>query len=461
MSEQGSTARSARPRRFRLPFFYGWVLVGVAFVTMAIGVNARTAFSLLFPPILEEFHWDRSVIAGAFSFGFLVSAVLTPCVGRLVDRRGPLLVIEAGVAAMAAGLLLASQIREPWQLYLSLGALVGGGVNLLAYTGQSLYLTHWFVRRRGLALSIAFSGVGVGSIAILPELQTVIAHRGWRTGCWVLGFLVLAVLAPLNLLLRGKPADIGLEADGKSAAGKPSTPGSDAPLVQAPGDWTLGAALRTSRFAWLAASYFCGLFTWYAVQVHQTEYLTEIGFGPTRAAWALGLVSLVAVPGQIALGALSDRIGREWVWAIGNGGFALSCAALLALAAAPAPALLWLMVVAQGALGYGLTSVMGAIPAESFGGRHYGSIFGTLMLAAILGGATGPWFAGLAHDLTGSYAPAFWLATALSTCSAIGVWRGLPRPIAARRYAGQSARGSDPASCAATAPGSAPPADRS
>jgi MFS family permease len=104
---------------------------------------------------------------------------------------------------------------------------------------------------------------------------------------------------------------------------------------------------------------------------------------------------------------------------------------------------------------------MGAIPAESFGGRHYGSIFGTLMLAAILGGAAGPWFAGLAHALTGSYAPAFWLATALSTCSAIGVWRGLPRPIATRGYTGQSARGSDRTSRAATAPGSAPPADRS
>ena len=109
--------------------------------------------------------------------------------------------------------------------------------------------------------------------------------------------------------------------------------------------------MRTRRFRWLAISYFCGLFTWYAVQVHQTKYLTEIGFDPSIAAWALGLVSLVAVPGQIALGHLSDRIGREWVWSIGNGGFVLSCAALLALRAAPSAPLLWLMVVTQGTLG--------------------------------------------------------------------------------------------------------------
>src|SRR5438094_792955 len=94
---------------------------------MAVGVNARTAFSLLFPPILDEFGWERGVTAGAFSFGFLVSAVLSPFVGRLMDRRGPRVVIELGVGVMAAGLLLATLVREPWHLYTTLGVLVGAG----------------------------------------------------------------------------------------------------------------------------------------------------------------------------------------------------------------------------------------------------------------------------------------------------------------------------------------------
>src|SRR3984885_15004541 len=88
MSENTSASRTAAARA-RLPFFYGWVLVGVAFVTMAVGVNARTAFSLLYPPILDEFGWDRGLTAGVFSFGFLLSALITPFVGRLIDRRGP------------------------------------------------------------------------------------------------------------------------------------------------------------------------------------------------------------------------------------------------------------------------------------------------------------------------------------------------------------------------------------
>jgi MFS family permease len=419
------------PRRTRLPFFYGWVLVGVAFVTMAVGVNARTAFSLLFPPILAEFGWDRGVTAGAFSFGFLVSALITPSIGRIMDRRGPLLVIEAGVVTMGAGLLLATLAREPWQLYLTLGALCGGGVNCLAYTGQSLYLPHWFERRRGLALSIAFSGVGIGSITILPWLQSVIAGAGWRQACWMLGLLVLALLGPLNLLLKHRPEDMGLEPDGGRAAGTPASAANIVDPAWAAVNWTLGRALRTRRFWWVAVGYFGGLFTWYAVQVHQTKYLTEIGFSASDAAWALGLVSLVAVPGQIALGHLSDRIGREWVWAIGNGGFVLSCLALIVLAGHPTMGLLWVMVVAQGTLGYGLTSVMGAISAEIFAGKHYGSIFGTVMLSAILGGAMGPWVAGALHDLTGSYAPAFWISIGLNVMSGIAIFRAAPGKVRA------------------------------
>ena len=103
-----------------LPFFYGWVVVAVAFVTMAIGVNARTAFSLLFPPILDEFGWERGVTAGAFSFGFLVSAVLSPMLGRLMDRSGPRVVMEGGVFMMGAGLLLATLASEPWHIYMTL-----------------------------------------------------------------------------------------------------------------------------------------------------------------------------------------------------------------------------------------------------------------------------------------------------------------------------------------------------
>jgi MFS family permease len=415
----------------RLPFFYGWVVIAVAFVTMGIGVNARTSFSLLFPPILEEFGWERGVTAGAFSFGFVVSAILSPSLGKLMDRYGPRLQMEVGVAAVAVGLFLAPFVTRPWHLYATLGVLVGGGSVCLAYTGHSFFLPNWFVRRRGLALSIAFAGVGVGSIILLPWIQTLVERGGWRTACWTLAVVVLVVLAPLNILPKRRPEDMGLQPDGDRApaAGAAAASSNVVDAAWVAIEWTLARAMRTARFWWIFAGYFCALYAWYAVQVHQTKYLLEIGFSSVYAAWALGFVSLAGIPGQIALGHVSDRVGREWVWTVGSLGFVICYIALLALQQAPTPALLWVMILAQGMLGYGLTSVIAAIPAEIFQGKHYGSIFGVLMLAAIAGGAAGPWLTGVTYDTTGSYTLAWWLAIACSSVAAASIWFAAPRKV--------------------------------
>jgi MFS family permease len=403
--------------RFAGSLFYGWVIVAVAFVTMAIGVNARTAFSLLFPPIVDEFGWERGATAAAFSFGFILAAVLSPLLGKWMDRFGPRPVLEAGIACVAIGLLAAAHIRAPWQLYATLGLLVGAGSVCLSYTGQACYLPNWFVRRRGLAMSIAFSGVGVGSIVLFPVLQALIAGAGWRTACTALGALVLLLLAPLNLLVRRRPQDMGLAPDGD-----PQPVASAGASPAAPAQWTLLRAMGTARFWWLAFAYFSGMYAWYSVQVHQTRYLLEVGFTGQQAAWALGFVSLAGIPGQITLGHVSDRIAREWVWCIGQLGFVVCYSTLLVLQHLPLPALLWLMVLAQGFLGYGVTSVVGTIPAEPFHGRHYGAIFGAIMGIGIAGGAVGPWITGFAYDLSGSYAPGFALALASCVLSAAAIW---------------------------------------
>src|SRR5205085_518595 len=104
------------------------------------------------------------------------------------------------------------------------------------------YLPRWFERRRGLAMSLAFSGVGVGSIVLLPAAQVLIAEYGWRTACWGLGGLMLVAIAPLNLLVRARPSDLGLQADG-DAAPHGAVAAARANVVDpvwAATDWTLG-----------------------------------------------------------------------------------------------------------------------------------------------------------------------------------------------------------------------------
>jgi MFS family permease len=426
-----TTQGGSRHWSLYLPFYYGWLIIGIAFVTMAIGVTARTAFSLLMPPLIDEFGWERGLAAGAFSFGFLVSAVLSPIVGWIMDIRGPRIVILTGALLLAAGLLLAAAIEQPWHLYATLGVLVGGGANMMSFTVHSQFLPNWFVRRRGLAIGIAFSGVGLGAIVLLPLLQSTIVAEGWRASCRAMALLVMFVAVPLNVVVRKKPEDIGLQPDGaQQIAGTHNLiPMNVVDPAWAAIEWTLPRAMCTSRFWCIVLSYFCALVAWYAVQVHQTKYLAEIGFTPLAAAWALGMVSMIGIPGQILLGGLSDRIGREWVWTAGCSGFAICYLALIGLEHSPSPALLYVMVISQGFLGYALTSVMGPIVAEIFEGPHYGSIFGAITVALLAGGAAGPWIAGLIHDETGSYSLAFMLAIACCVISTAAIWMAAPGKV--------------------------------
>jgi len=427
---EGSPARVVALQR--VPIYYGWIMVATASVTMAVVVNSRTVFSLFFPLILDEFGWSRAVTAAIFTTGLLAANAFTPFLGVLMDRLGPRVVFPTGLTLMSLGLALATGAHTPWQLHLTLGVLVAGASVFVSYMGHALLLPNWFVRQRGLALGIAFSGVGVGSFVLLPLLQSLIGRVGWRGACWTLAALLALVVLPLNIIVpRRRPEELGLHPDGDAAPGQTARPTSVHVVDHrwAAIEWTLARAARTSRFWWIFVGYFTYLFAWYAVQVHQTKYLLELGFSPDFAAWALGIVGLTGIAGQILWGHISDRIGREWAWTAGGAGFVVCFVALLALPAHPARWVVYVMVAAQGLFGYGAASVFGAIPMELFQGARYGSIFAVLNLGSNGGAAAGPWIAGLVYDYAGSYAPAFWIAIGSSAVSVAAMWLAAPRKV--------------------------------
>jgi sugar phosphate permease len=151
------------------------------------------------------------------------------------------------------------------------------------------------VRKRGLDIGIAFSGVGVGSILMLPWIQTVIMRTGWRTACYATAALVLLTLLPLNGLQRRQPQDLGLRPDGDAEPPADTGRGHPANVVDpawASIEWTLARAVRTARFWWILVGFFGGLFAWYAVQVYQKKYLIEIGFAPRWRSSIRGQVPL-------------------------------------------------------------------------------------------------------------------------------------------------------------------------
>lgn len=432
-------------RAQKLPFFYGWVVVAVAFITMAVGVNVRTGFSLLYPPLLAEFGWDRAVTAAAFSIGFLAATVYAPAIGILLDRYGPRVVVSGGALMGAIGLAGATAMTEPWHLYVTLGLMVVGGSTAMAYIGHSVFLPNWFVARRGMAIGIAFSGVGVGSMVMFPTMQLIIDDYGWRAACWALAIALLVIVVPLNVLFqRQRPQDMGLHPDGidpgAAHAGGAADGSADNIVdeVWANTVWTLPKALRTARFWLIFVGYATGLFAWYTIVVHQTQYILDQGFSAAHAALALGLVPLFGAIASIGFGSLSDQIGREWGYSIGCLGFVICYGALLVMQSDPAMGWLVVVIVAQGLMGYSLTPNYGAIPSEVFQGPSFGAIFGCLNIGASIGAAAGPWLTGWIYDVQGSYTMGFWISGTAAAVSCACIWLAAPRKV--RLVAGQARR---------------------
>ncbi len=430
-------------RLANMPFFYGWAVVAIVFITMGIGVNVRTSFSLLFPAILNEYGWDRATTAAAFSIGFAFAGFFSPLIGKLLEFLAPKYLLSLSAISVSIGLILSTYSTQPWHFYLTLGILMVGTGIVLTYVGQSMFLPNWFQRKRGLAVGLAFSGVGVGSIVLMPLIQETIDLEGWRDACWLMAGLILVVVLPLNFFLQRKePADIGLQPDGDShpddAPKEGQKPTAD-PVVDADWvntDWTMKKAAKTATFWWICLACSTALYVWYAVQVHQTKYLIEIGFSEIDAAFALGFVGFAGVIGQIYLGHASDRIGREWIWTISTLGFLLSCVLLLAMKQYPTMVMMYVMAILQGGLGYGVATVYGSMPADVFQGRGYGVIFGMISAMALVGGAVGPWLTGLLYDVTGGYDLALYVIIGISVLSILAVWIAAPRKR--RLVAGQA-----------------------
>jgi MFS family permease len=141
------------------------------------------------------------------------------------------------------------------------------------------------------------------------------------------------------------------------------------------------------------------------------------------------MVPMFGVGGQLMLGALSDRIGREWIWTLGCTGFFICYLLMFVLARNPDPLIVWGLVFAQGFLGYGMTPALGAVPADLFQGRSYGRIFGVAAIFGSSGASLGPWVFGLIYDRTGSYDVACLMAMSMCVASAALIWMAGPRRV--------------------------------
>jgi MFS family permease len=381
------------------PRYYGWLVVGLTFLTMAIGGSIVSTFPVFYVTFLEEFGWSRADTALAFSTSMVTFAISAGPIGALIDRFGPRVVVPSGVVVLGAGLVLMSAVSTRFTLYLFYGVIVALGVTLIGMIPTSTVVSQWFVRMRSTALGIAHSGRSAGSLILVPLSAFLIDWAGWRSAYLILAAGIVAVLLPLNLFLHRQPLEP-----------KKTKPGEDG------SDWTLARAIRNRAF-WLL--FMSGIFqgaSFSIVGVHQVAHMVDVGITTIMAAWLLGFMAILRALSGIAGGWIGDLVGRRWTFAAAS---AIGLSGVLCLMFVSADR--WMLVypfvllygIGAGARGTSFVS----LKADIFPGKSFGRILGFSQLGAGLASGLGPWFAGYIFDVTGSYQWAFVLVLVMNMLS--------------------------------------------
>jgi len=415
-------------------FYYGWVIVGVSFLTLFFTHGIRNSFGVFYVAMLHEYGWGRGETAGAFSLAMVIHAFFSILSGALIDRFGPRALFPLGATLLAIGLAAASRIGAIWHLYVAFGVVMAIGINTMAFVPHMSLIAKWFTRKRGLASGLVLAGMGIGILVMAPVIQFMIDSAGWRFAFLILAGLVLCILVPMTALFqRRSPEDIGQFTDGIA----PGSPGIHASQVngsqkdtQTPAlsdQWTVRSSLHTSAFWWLALMNIAAGFSINLMVVHQAAHVVDAGYSPSMAALVVGLVGLFGSAGAILCGFISDRVGRESGYTVGGCAGIMGILFFLLLRDTSSPWMLYCYGILFG-LGYGSSGPIGAAAtADLFPGNSLGRIMGTNAIGWGLAGALGAYLGGYFYDQVGNYTLPF-LLVLISICLGIlGMWMAAPR----------------------------------
>lgn len=378
--------------------FYGWWIVLIAATGLSIGYGPVIVytFGVFFKPVSEEFNWSRAETSLAFSLSLGVMVLAMPLIGRLVDRFGARKVIVPSALIFGLSLISFSLVSlGSWHfyaVYLVIG-LVGAGTAPVPYNSV---LSHWFDKKRGLALGLATIGIGLSTF-IMPSLaNALIAVQGWRTAYMLMGLLVIMLTLPVvGLFLKETPQMMGLVPDGERGTDSArETPRGLPPGISTREAWR-------SRTFWLM----CGAFFLISASIngcliHLVPMLTDAGVTAQTAALAASLLGGATLVGRAGTGYLPDRFFASYVAVCFFGGTGLGILLLWSGAVG-----VWAVVAAMlMGLGNGAEAdIMAYQMSRYFGLRAFGEIYSYILAAYTLGGVVGPLLMGISFDSTGSY----------------------------------------------------------
>lgn len=372
-------------------FFYGWFVVLAAFAGTFFGFGSAYTFSAFVEPLQRDFGASRGSVSLVFSLAGFLYFGLGIVSGPLADRFGSRRLAVAGMILTGLGLAAASAARSLLEVYAAYGLGVGLGVGC-AYVPAIGAVQRWFVRRRGFASGLAVSGIGVGTLLMPPLASQLIELLGWRGAYLVLGGLAAAIGAGLALLIESDPRDRGLRPDGDPQQ-------SGAPPLRREGT-SVREAVRSRRFIGLYTSCLICSFGVFVPFVHLVPYARDHGVAPSSAVLLLGVIGVGSTAGRFFLGAIADRMGRQFSLLLMFTGMALALATwVISVDIWSLTAFAFLYGVFYG----GWVAVLPAVVMDYFGGRHVSSIIGELYTSVAFGTLVGPSAAGFGFDLSHSY----------------------------------------------------------
>ncbi|MDA1009994.1 MAG: MFS transporter [Chloroflexi bacterium] len=400
--------------RLRRPF-YGWWIVAAAIVLQALPAGLlMQAFGTYIVLLQRDFGWSRTVLSGAFAAIRLEEGLLGPIQGWMLDRFGPRAVMRAGVIIMALGFFVLARIDTVVWFYIAF-LVMAVGASLMGFLSITTVIVHWFVRQRSMAMGMALLGTAIGGLA-LPAVTWGLETWGWRAIADLSGVIILVLGLPCVQVVRRRPEDMGLLADGRSLDDLADVPRREGEPEPAPTPaFTARQALRTRAFWFISLAHTASVLVVSVIQVHFVVYVTEdLGMSLSLAAWMLTLQTITNLISRPLGGWIADRTSTRWVTIVA---MLMHAVALLMLAYFTSTPVIAATALLNGLAWGTRVPVIVAMRAEYFGAGSFGAIMGISSMVVTGGAIVAPLAAAWAYDVIGSYTLSF---TALAVLAALG-----------------------------------------
>jgi len=430
VSTPPSTDPSAPEAQRRPRIYYGYYIVGIAFLAQLISAGSQTYVAGVFlKPMTEELDWTRSEFAFAQTAGRFIMAFFGIVVGTLLDRGYARRMMFVGATILGTGLLLTSYVTELWQWVLLRGVLFTVGAAMIGNLVVNVTLSRWWVERRGRMVGISAMGVS-GAGVILPMVLTPIVDEwGWRVGWRILALIACGTIYPVSFFMRNSPEEHGLNPDGKTDE-EMATAAGDRVRADFANSLTRAQALRTAAMYQIVLAFGVsgvGLGTMLFTTI---PFTTDAGF--SRSTAALMLSFALALPAALVKpvwGTLMDYFAPK---VLAASSFVVAAAGMVVIvlaaqAHAELPLAVGFVLVGLG-LG-GQIPIQEVIWASYFGRRYLGAVRSAAMPLTLFFGAGGPLVVQYYYDRVGNYDGAFY-AVGVAWVLAAGLVMLVRRPQA-------------------------------